>query len=155
MMKRSAGILPYKIVDKKIMVYLEHPGGPYWQDKDEWSICKGEYKRDEKAVDAAVREFKEETGFSLDKKDLFFIKSVKQQATNKLVIIFGVETDIDPEKMTSNTFIKEWPPFSGQMQEFLEMDQAKWFSIEEARKKIFKGQKSILTKLEEIIYSVM
>ncbi len=154
MMKRSAGILPYKIVDGKIMVYLEHPGGPYWENKDEWSICKGEYKKEEKAINAALREFKEETGFALNKEDLHFIGSLKQQATKKLVIVFGVEKDINPEKMISNTFTKEWPPHSGQIQEFPEMDQGKWFTIEEADQKIFKGQRPILKKLVDIIYSV-
>ena len=110
-MKRSAGILPFKIVDNKLFVYLEHPGGPYWQDKDLWSICKGEYSN-EKAIDAAIREFKEETNFEINKKDLFFIGSEKQESTNKLVTIFGVETDFDVKKMSSNTFKLELPPLS-------------------------------------------
>lgn len=151
-MKRSAGILPYKIEDGKIMVYLEHPGGPYWESIDSWSICKGEY-RNEKAIDAAIREFNEETGFDIDKKDLFFIGAEKQKACNKLVVVFGIEKDIDPKKMTSNTFKKEWPPKSGKIEEFPEMDEGRWFNIEEAKDKIFKGQIKILDKLENIINS--
>lgn len=151
-MKRSAGILPYKKLNGDLMVYLEHPGGPYWVNKDLWSICKGEYCC-EKALDAAVREFSEETGFEIDKDKLFFIRSVKQKATNKLVIAFGIEQDIDPSKMKSNMFKLEWPPESGIIQEFPEMDEGRWFKIEEAKTKILKGQIKILDKLEMIINS--
>ena len=149
-MKRSAGILPYKFHDGKIMVYLEHPGGPYWEGIDLWSICKGEYNS-EKAIDAAVREFNEETGFTVDKKDLFFIGSEKQNSCNKLVTVFGIEKDVDPSKMVSNTFKKEWPPNSGHIEEFPEMDEGRWFFIQEAKEKIFKGQIKLLDKLENII----
>lgn len=152
MMKRSAGILPYKIEDGVVKVYLEHPGGPYWEKKDLWSICKGEYTN-EKAIDAAIREFEEETGFRVLKDDLFFICSLKQHATNKLVIVFGVECDLDSTKMKSNTFKLEWPPMSGNICEFPEMDEGKWFSLEEAKDKIFKGQFKLLEKLENIINS--
>lgn len=151
-MKRSAGVLPYKIENGEIMVYLEHPGGPFWEGKDSWSICKGEYTN-EKAIDAAVREFKEETGFALNPDDLFFIGSTKQEATNKLVTVFGVLHDFDPSLMVSNTFQREWPPFSGQIQEFPEMDEGRWFSILEADQKIFAGQRKFLWKLVDIIHS--
>lgn len=152
-MKRSAGILPYKVIDGKIYVYLEHPGGPFWVDKDMWSVCKGEYSK-EKAIDAALREFREETGFSVDKNKLFFIGSSKQEATNKLVTIFGVETDFDASKMVSNYFSKEWPPNSGIICEFPEMDKGEWFLIDVAEKKILKSQKVFLDKLRNIINSV-
>lgn len=152
MMKRSAGILPYKIEDGIIKVYLEHPGGPYWEQKDLWSICKGEFIG-EKAVDAAVREFEEETGFEVDRDKLFFIRSIKQHATNKLVIAFGIKCDLDPTKMKSNTFKLEWPPMSGNICEFPEMDEGRWFPLEEAKKKILKGQYKLLEKLEIIINS--
>lgn len=151
-MRRSAGVLPYKIENGEIMVYLEHPGGPFWEGKDSWSICKGEYKK-EKAMEAAIREFKEETGFTLCAEDLFFIGSEKQEATNKLVTVFGVEHDFDPSLMVSNTFKREWPPLSGQIQEFPEMDEGRWFSIFEAEQKIFVGQKKFLQKLVAIIRS--
>lgn len=151
-MKRSAGVLPYKNQDGRIMVYLERPGGPFWEGKDMWSICKGEYTK-EKAIDAALREFQEETGFSIVKEDLFFIGSEKQFATNKLITIFGIEKDFNPTKMSSNTFKKEWPPGTGIIQEFPEMAEGRWFYIEDAYKKIFKGQKKILSKLLNIINS--
>jgi len=150
-MKRSAGILPYKIIDNKIYVYLEHPGGPFWKGKDSYSICKGEYKQ-EKAMDAAIREFKEETSFDVDKDKLFYVGTIKQKS-GKLVTMFGIEMDIDPEKMHSNTFKKEWPPRSGKFEEFPEMDEGKWFTIEEAYTKIFSSQKKFLIKLENIINS--
>ncbi len=149
-MKRSAGILPYKIVNGKVYVYLEHPGGPYWENKDLWSICKGEY-REEKAIDAAIREFAEETGFNLNRTELFFIGSVKLPSTKKLVTIFGVNKDLDVTKMKSNNFTLEWPPGSGNIRQFPEMDKAGWFEIGEAKKKIFKGQEKILDKLICII----
>lgn len=153
-MKRSAGILPYKIVNGKVYVYLEHPGGPYWENKDLWSICKGEYS-EEKAIDAAIREFAEETGFNLNKTELFFIGSVKLPSTKKLVTIFGVNKDLDVTKMKSNTFTLEWPPGSGNISQFPEMDKAGWFEIGEAKKKIFKGQEKILDKLICIINNVI
>lgn len=149
MMKHSAGILPYKYTSGTLQVYLEHPGGPYWQNKDLWSICKGEYKQ-EKALDAALREFKEETGFNISSKDFIFLGSKKQSSTNKLVTIFAVNIDLDPTKMISNTFTIEWPPFSNNIQKFPEMDKAAWFPIEEAKEKIFPGQKYFLEKLHEI-----
>lgn len=152
MMKRSAGVLPYKFEDGIVKVYLEHPGGPYWENKDLWSICKGEYTN-EKAIDAAVREFEEETGFSVDRDSLFFIGSLKQQATNKLVTAFGIQCDLDPSKMKSNTFKLEWPPMSGKICEFPEMDEGRWFSLVEAKSKIFKGQTKLLEKFEKIINS--
>ncbi len=147
-MKRSAGILPYKFEDGYLMVYLEHPGGPFWEGKDSWSICKGEYTT-EKAIDAALREFNEETSFTVCKKDLFFIGSKKMESSNKLVTVFGVETDFDASKMKSNTFKKEWPPMSGIIQEFPEMDEGRWFKVDEAMSKIFKGQEKILQKLKD------
>ncbi len=149
-MKKSAGILPYKIEDNKIFVYLEHPGGPYWTGKDKWSICKGEYKN-EPAIDAAIREFTEETGFTVNKDELFFIKSVKLESSNKLITIFGLNKDFDASKMKSNTFNLEWPPKSGNMVEFPEMDEGRWIEIKTAKNKIFKGQEKVLDKLEEII----
>ena len=148
-MKRSAGILPYKYVDDKIYVYLEHPGGPYYENRDIWSICKGEYIK-EKAIDAAVREFREEAGVSISKDELTYLSSHKVD-NRKLVTIFITKTDIDPSKMTSNTFTKEYPKDSGIICEFPEMDKAKWFSIDEAYEKIYKSQIPFLSKLEEVL----
>jgi predicted NUDIX family NTP pyrophosphohydrolase len=148
-MKRSAGILPYKYENNKLYVYLEHPGGPFYENIDTWSICKGEYVK-EKAIDAAIREFKEESGFSIDKKNLSFLSSRKVNS-QKIVTVFITKTDIDPSKMTSNTFTKEYPKGSGKICEFPEMDEGKWFSIDEAYKKIFKSQIPFLYKLEGLL----
>lgn len=149
MMKHSAGILVYKMENNRHKVLLCHMGGPYWKNIDwgGWSIPKGEFKK-EKAIDAAIREFQEETGFSVDKDKLSFLGS-KKQSTNKLVSIFFTTQDFDVTKSKSNTFLKEWPKGSGNFQEFPEMDRAEWLDIEEAKKKILKGQIYFLTKLEE------
>ena len=147
-MKRSAGILPYKIEDNELKVYLEHPGGPYFKGKDKWGICKGEYT-DERAIDAAIREFYEETGTKVEESELEFLGSEKLNAVNKLINIFIVKKDIDVTKMKSNTFTLEYPAGSGIINEYPEMDEAKWFTISEAKTKIFKGQEKILEKLED------
>lgn len=149
MLKRSAGILPYKYINNKLYVYLEHPGGPYYKNRDIWSICKGEYTK-EKAIDAAIREFREESGKSISKDKLLFLKTHKVN-NRKLVTVFITEIDIDPSKMKSNTFTKEYPKNSGKIEEFPEMDKANWFSIDEAYKKIYKSQIPFLLKLEEVL----
>jgi len=149
MLKKSSGILPYKYIDNKLYVYLEHPGGPYYINRDIWSICKGEYTK-EKPIDAAIREFKEESGVSLSKDQLTFLSSHKVNK-QKIVTVFITETDIDKDNMTSNTFTKEYPKGSGIKQEFPEMDKAEWFPIEEAYNKIFKNQIYFLNKLKETL----
>ena len=148
MMKHSAGILVYKIENNRIKVLLCHMGGPYWQaiDQGAWSIPKGEF-RNEKAIHAAVREFHEETGFDIDDKQLTFLGS-KKQSNNKLVTVFDVAHNFDATKIKSNTFFKEWPKGSGNIQEFPEMDRAEWFDIGVAKQKILKGQLYFLLKLE-------
>ncbi len=150
-MKRSAGILVYRLKNNKAEVFLEHMGGPYWQKKDEgaWSIPKGEYI-EEQAIEAAVREFKEETGFELKKESLDFLASIKQ-GSQKLVTAFVTCHDFDEKAIKSNMFEMEWPPKSGKMVEFPEMDCAEWFQINDAKKKILKGQIPFLEKLEEYL----
>lgn len=146
-MKRSVGVLPYKIENGELMVYLEHPGGPFWKGKDKWSICKGE-QINENAICAAIREFKEESGFDVPVDKIQFLGSVKQKS-NKLITIFSVLMDIDPKKMKSNTFSMEYPRGSGEIKEFYEMDEGRWFSLEIAKEKIFVGQRKLLIKLQE------
>ena len=147
-MKRSAGILPYKIVNNEIYVYLEHPGGPYLKNIERYSICKGEYNHSENAYQAAIREFKEESGFDLKDDKLVYLTSHKV-SNNKLVIIFIINKDLDPTKMKSNSFIKTFP--NGEKKEFPEMDKAGWFKIDEAKKIIFKSQAFFLERLQEIV----
>ena len=145
MMKRSAGVLPYKFENGVYWFLLAHPGGPYWQGIDKWSICKGEYSKKEKCLSATIREFKEETGKNI-KGNFFFVGSQKQKS-GKLVTIFSVLSEIDTSFMSSNAFLLEYPKKSGQMQTFPEMDAIKWFTYEQAKEKIFPGQIKLLEKL--------
>lgn len=138
-MKRSAGILPYKYIDNELYVYLEHPGGPFWEGVDKWSVVKGEYDN-EKAINAARREFFEESGFDINE-DLEYLGSFKLK--NKLVIMFCLEKDLDVTKMKSNTFIRD-------AKEYNEMDEARWFSIDDASLKVFNRQRKIIDRLKLI-----
>ncbi len=149
MMKRSAGILVYRINNNRLEVLLCHMGGPYWKGIDQggWSIPKGEMSK-EKAIDTAVREFREETSFPIERNSLEFLGS-KKQFSKKLVIIFTANCDYDASKAYSNTFQMEWPRKSGKICEFPEMDKAEWIPIEEAKKRILSGQLYFLLKLEE------
>lgn len=149
-MKRSAGIVPYKIIDGRLFVFLAHPGGPFWAGSDAWSICKGEYVLSkESALHAALREFREETGHEIKNSRLLFLGSSKQKS-KKLITIFAVNEDVDATDIKSNTFFREYPKGSGIRCEFPEMDQANWFLLEEAMSKVFFGQKLILRKLNEM-----
>ena len=151
-MKRSAGILPYKIVNNEIYVYLEHPGGPYLKGIEKYSICKGEYDKHENAHDAALREFKEESGFDLSKEKLSYLTSHKV-SNSKLVVMFTLNIDLDATKMKSNTFKKTFS--DGKTKEFPEMDKARWFKVDEAKKVIFESQVYFLERLEEILKNNM
>jgi len=132
-------------------VLLVHPGGPYWAKKDAgaWSIPKGEIGAGEEALPAAVREFQEETGFQPC--GPFIPLGTEKQPSGKLVTAWAFEGNCDPSRMTSNTFAMEWPPKSGKMQEFPEMDRAEWFGIAEALKRILAGQVLFLHELEKKI----
>lgn len=149
-MKRSAGIFVYQIRNQQIYIFLAHMGGPYWKNINTWSILKGEYSKCESAMTAAVREFEEESGQKLDSSHLFYLHTEKQKS-KKLVIFFATEGNIDSERCFSNTFQKEYPTKSGILCEFPEMDEYRWFPIEEAKKVILKGQKKALIKLENIL----
>ena len=151
MVEHSGGILAYKYVEGKLEVMLAHPGGPFWARKDEaaWSIPKGLQETDESNLDTAKREFEEETGCKIQT-DLLELGTIKQPS-KKLITIFAVEMEIDVNMVKSNLFEMEWPPKSGNIQKFPENDKAQWFTIEEARKKIFKGQKGFLDRLVDIL----
>jgi predicted NUDIX family NTP pyrophosphohydrolase len=148
--KPSAGLLIYRIKDHKLEVFLVHPGGPLWAHKDEWSIPKGEYLPDEEPLDAAKREFKEETNFDVPAGKIIELKPVKQPS-GKVVSAWAIEGDFDASKMNSNLFSMEWPPKSGKRQAFPEVDKGQWFDLETARLKMFKGQVGLLDELEEKI----
>lgn len=134
-LKKSAGILVYRYQNKKLEVLLCHMGGPYWTgiDKGGWSLPKGELKN-EKAIDAAIREFQEETGFIIEKENLRFL-GTKKQPSRKLVVVFCGTGDYDPSLFFSNTFKKEWPKGSGKIVEFPEMDKVEWIEIQDAKEK--------------------
>jgi len=128
-------------------VLLVHPGGPFWANKDDgaWSIPKGEFDDDEDPLDAARREFEEETG-SPPVGDVIPLQPLRQSG-GKLVYAWAMRGDFDPATLKSNTFSMEWPPKSGRQQDFPEVDRAAWFPIEEAGLKILKGQAPLLRQL--------
>lgn len=146
-MKTSAGILLYRFNKKSLEVFLVHPGGPFWKNKDEgaWSIPKGEYAEGEDPLEAATREFKEETGLAVTGK--FIELNTVKLKSGKYVRAWALEKDIDPATIKSNTFLLEFPPKSGKKIEVPEVDKAGWFSITEARLKINAGQVPLLQEL--------
>jgi predicted NUDIX family NTP pyrophosphohydrolase len=148
MKKQSAGILVYKHGNGGLEVFLTHPGGPFWakKDKNAWSIPKGEFEAEESPKDAAWREFKEETGMNVPKGDSLEL-GVFKVSSNKEAHVWAIEGDLDPKQVKSNTFEMEWPPKSGQMQTFDEVDKAAWFPVAKAREKMMKGQVQILEAL--------
>jgi predicted NUDIX family NTP pyrophosphohydrolase len=147
MPRTSAGLLPYRWRDGRLEVFLVHPGGPFWANKEThaWSVAKGEVEADEDLLNAAHREFLEETGITLTAPAAPL--APVRQAAGKLVHVWAIEADIDPSKIRSNWFLLEWPPRSGQVRQFPEVDRAAWFELEDARSKIHKGQIAILSEL--------
>ncbi|MEN6488618.1 MAG: NUDIX domain-containing protein [Smithella sp.] len=148
---RSAGILLYRFNEGNLQVMLVHPDGPFWAKKDDgaWSIPKGIYEEGENPLDAAKREFKEETGQAVAGEfvDLGEVK----QPSRKIVHAWALEHDFDTSKILSNTFSLERPPRSGIAREYPEVDRGQWFDVQEARKKILKGQLEFLNRLMEKI----
>ena len=150
--KRSAGILLYRSDGAAPQVLLVHPGGPYWAKRDEgaWTIPKGEYEEGERARDCALRELGEELGTppALDPEALIDLGSVRQKS-GKVVEAWAAEGDFDPDGLCSNTFELEWPPRSGRLQNFPEVDRAEWFGPEQARVKILPAQAELIDRLLE------
>ncbi len=149
-MKRSAGILMYRRTQSDILVLLVHPGGPFWRKRDEgaWSIPKGEYPEDEPAETAARREFAEEMG-RVPEGSLQPLGELRQRS-GKHVTAFALEGDFDTSDLRSNLFEIEWPPGSGRLQSFPEVDRAEWFLLSDARRKIVGGQLPFLERLEAL-----
>jgi predicted NUDIX family NTP pyrophosphohydrolase len=131
-------------------VLLVHPGGPFWQKKDlgAWSIPKGEYEDGEDPQACALREFEEELGAPMAEADLAALGTTRQ-AGGKLVTAWAAEGDIDTASVRSNTFSLEWPPRSGVMREFPEIDRAQWFPLAEARRRINPAQAVFVDRLED------
>ncbi|WP_038548743.1 NUDIX domain-containing protein [Neorhizobium galegae] len=144
MPKRSAGLLIFRHAAGDRQVFLVHPGGPFWARKDEgaWSIPKGLVDEGEDELVAAKREVFEEVGARINGN--FEWLGEYRQPGGKRVLAWSIEADIDVEKIASNTFRIEWPPKSGLIREFPEVDRAGWFSLDEAERKILKGQQPIL-----------
>jgi len=147
----SAGILLFRFKNKKLEVLLVHPGGPFWSRKDQgaWSIPKGIFEENENALDAARREFKEETGHEVEGE--FIELGELEQPSRKIVHVWALEKDIDETKIKSNTFAIEWPKNSWKIREFPEVDKGGWFGWDEARTKMAKGQVSFLDRLAKKI----
>jgi predicted NUDIX family NTP pyrophosphohydrolase len=145
---QSAAVVLYRRRDGSLEVFIVHPGGPFWQRKDDgaWSFPKGEFSADERAEDAARREFAEETGIAIDG-DLRALTPVKQRS-GKLVHPFAIEGDLDPAQIESNTFDLEWPPKSGVRRSFPEVDRGAWFDVHTAARKLIDGQRPILRELQ-------
>ena len=150
MQKTSAGILMYRKRSNLLEVLLIHPGGPYFMGKDHgaWSIPKGEINEGEHPQNAARREFLEETG-CVAQGELLPLGQIRQKG-GKVVLAWALESDCNAETIWSNTFALEWPPNSGRVQDFPEVDRAGWYTIEEAVDKINAAQVPLLETLQRI-----
>lgn len=148
MAKRSAGIVAYRSTGGEPEVLLVHPGGPFFARKDAgaWTIPKGEHAPGEDPRACALREFAEETGRELPEPELRDLGEITQRG-GKVVRAWAVETDLDATAIRSNTFELEWPPRSGRIQEFPEVDRGEWFAIDEARRRILPAQEPLLDRL--------
>jgi predicted NUDIX family NTP pyrophosphohydrolase len=150
-MTASAGIVLYRRRERQLQVLLVHMGGPFWAKKDQgaWSIPKGEYGADEEPLQAARREFQEETGASVY--GPFLALQPIRQRNGKTVMAWASEGEFDPAQLKSNLFTLEWPPRSGRMQQFPEVDRAAWFSLSEACARIIAGQEALLEQLQSLL----
>jgi predicted NUDIX family NTP pyrophosphohydrolase len=153
-MKKSAGILPYRSVKGKLQFFLVHPGGPFWKHKDlaVWTIPKGEFT-DEQPLAAARREFEEETGYMCEGN--FMALAPVKQKSGKLVYAFAIEMDINAASIKSNLFEMEWPPKSGKLESFPEIDKGDWFDTGEAKKRITPSQSDFIDQVIDKLNSVL
>ena len=149
--KLSAGILAWRRGSNGLEVLLVHPGGPYWRNKDAgaWSIPKGEIEPSEEPEQAARREFSEELGPAASIGALQALGEIRQRG-GKRVIAFCAEADFDTASLASNSFEIEWPPRSGALKTFPEVDRAGWFGLEAARSKMLLGQVELIDRLEKL-----
>ena len=149
MPKTSAGILLHRVGPAGREVLLGHMGGPFWARKDDgaWSIPKGEHGPDEEPLAVAHREFAEELGSPVPAAELVPLGQLR--ASGKVLTVWAAEGDLDAAACTSNTFELEWPPRSGRIQEFPEIDRSAWLPLAEARDALVKGQVPLLDRLEE------
>lgn len=147
--KTSAGLLLYRVSDRRLVVFIAHMGGPFWAEKDNggWSIIKGEYEEHEDPFTAACREFMEETGSRPPEGPTLELGEIRQPS-GKRISAWAIESDFDPASVQSNTFTIEWPRGSGKQREFPEIDRAAWFDTVTARQKLVKGQLPFISTLE-------
>ena len=150
MPRQSAGLVLHRTRDRVLEVFLVHPGGPVWRNKDDgaWSIPKGEFAEGEDALAAARREFEEETGARIDGR--FVALAPIRQRGGKHVHAWAVEGDLALEALASNTFTMEWPPRSGKFRSFPEVDRYAWFALGDARTKINEAQRALLDELASL-----
>lgn len=148
----SGGVVLFRRGDRGLEVLIAHPGGPFWARKDEgaWSIPKGEVDRGETPFEAALREFREETGVRLDPDELIPLGTVTQRA-GKVVHAWAAEGDADPNALTSSTFSMEWPPRSGRTATFPEIDRVEWVSTEVAARKLNPAQAELIDRLVTLL----
>jgi predicted NUDIX family NTP pyrophosphohydrolase len=151
MQKRSAGLIMYRRKAGRTEVLLVHPGGPFWARKDRgaWLIPKGEYTDAEPPLEAAQREFREETSFVA--RGPFLDLGTITQAGGKIVTAWAFEDDCDPARLKSNFCQVEWPPRSGRLIDVPEVDRGRWFSIADAKQYILKSQSPLLDTLEQLL----
>jgi predicted NUDIX family NTP pyrophosphohydrolase len=152
MLRQSAGILLYKKTDKGAEIFLCHPGGPFYKNKDAgaWTIPKGEFNSDEEPLDAAKREFREETGQEISG-EFISLRPVKYKDGRKIVYAWAIEGEIDTSVIKSNSFPLEWPPKSGKYIDVPEVDRGEWFTIEIAKRKILPSLTPLLNDFIENI----
>lgn len=149
-MKTSAGLLVYRFRDETLEVFIGHMGGPIWANRKQrgWSIPKGELDHGEQPLDAAMREFREETGMEPPDSELIDLGEF-QQSSKKRILIWAAEGDLDPDVLVSNTFTIEWPPGSGELADYPEVDRAEWCDIPTAGDRVIEGQIQVLEALEK------
>jgi predicted NUDIX family NTP pyrophosphohydrolase len=147
----SAGIVLWRRREGVLEVLLGHPGGPFFAKKDDWSVLKGEAEAGEDLQAVARREFEEESGTPIaEDAEMIELGEIRQKS-GKVVVAWAVEGDLDPATAVSNTFELEWPPRSGRMQEFPEVDRVEWFTLEDARARMRAAQAPFLDRLEQAL----
>ena len=149
----SAGLLLYRHGGAGVEVLLGHMGGPYWARKDDaaWSIPKGEHEPDEDAFAAAEREFTEELGHRPPPGPSAELGTVSQRGGRKQITVFAREGDFDPASLHPGTFDLEWPPRSGTVQAFPEVDRVAWFDLPTARRKLVAAQVEFIERLTVLV----
>jgi len=153
MPRHSAGVLPYRLDGDDVLVFLAHPGGPFWAKKDEgcWSVVKGEYDPDaEDPRAAAAREFTEETGVPAPAGEWLDLGEVRQ-SSSKIVRAYAVAASAELAYVSSNLIDVEWPPRSGRTLEIPEVDRAEWMTLEQARPRLLAGQRDLLDRLRSAL----